>query len=69
MKIEGQKFNGGIRKNDEFILVKEKVAGAYYMTQCSKGISVFIGDWIDLVKKRSTAQQINSADAKSRAAD
>ena len=69
MKIEGQKFSGGIRKNDEFVPVKEKVAGAYYMTQCSKGIRVFIGDWIDHVKKMAIAQQINSADAKSRAAD
>ncbi|MEA2005674.1 MAG: hypothetical protein U9O50_05375 [Acidobacteriota bacterium] len=51
MKIKGQKINGGIRKNDEFIPVKEKVAGAYFMIQCSKGIRVFIGDWIDLVKK------------------
>ncbi len=54
MKIEGQKINGGIRKNDEFIPVKEKVAGAYYMTQCSRGIRVFIGDWIDLVKKEQS---------------
>jgi hypothetical protein len=46
MKIQGQKINGGIRKNDEFIPIKEKVAGAYYMIQSSKGIRVFIGDLI-----------------------
>lgn len=54
MKIEGQKINGGIRKSDEFIPVKEKVAGAYYMTQCSRGIRVFIGDWFDLVEKEQS---------------
>ena len=47
MQIEGQKINGGIRKNDEFIPVKEKISGAYYMKQCSTGIRVFIGDWIN----------------------
>ena len=57
MKIEGQKLNGGIRKNDEFIPVKEKVSGAYYMTQCSKGIRVFIGDWIDHVNKEQSSNK------------
>ncbi len=69
MKIQGQKFNGGIRKNDEFIPVKEKAAGAYYMTQCSKGIRVFIGDWIDHVKTGGCPSNKFSRRKKSSAAD
>ena len=52
MKIEGKKINVGIRKNDEYIPEKEKVAGAYYMIQSSKGIRIFIGDLIELIKKQ-----------------
>jgi hypothetical protein len=54
LKIEEKKINGGIRINDEFIPVKEKVAGVYYMIQSSKGIRVFIGDLIELVNKQQS---------------
>ena len=51
IKIDGQNINGGIRKDDMFILISEKIAGTHYMIQCSNGIRVFIGDWIDHNKK------------------
>ncbi|SDY10252.1 hypothetical protein SAMN05444411_1257 [Lutibacter oricola] len=37
---------GGIRKNDEFVPEKEKIAGTHYMILASKGIRIFIDDWI-----------------------
>lgn len=45
-------IQSGIRKTDEFISVKEKVAGTYYMQQASQGIRIFIGDWIAERKKQ-----------------
>ncbi|SFF81900.1 hypothetical protein [Sunxiuqinia elliptica] len=50
--IDGEIMTGGIRKNDEFISNTEKIAAAHYMTQASRGIRVFIGDWINIMNKK-----------------
>jgi len=41
-------INSGIIRNDEFIPEREKIAAAYYMIQSTKGICVFINDWIEV---------------------
>ncbi|APA00047.1 hypothetical protein BIW12_11745 [Flavobacterium commune] len=52
VKISGKNtIESGIRKTDEFVPIKEKIAGTYYMQQASKGIRIFIGDWIEERKK------------------
>jgi len=50
--IEEETLTGGIRKNDEFISIEEKIAATYYMTQASIGIRIFIGDWINLINQK-----------------
>jgi hypothetical protein len=49
-KIDGSTLTAGIRKNDEFIPDSEKVAGTHYMIRASQGITIFIGDLIDIIK-------------------
>ncbi|PKQ44813.1 hypothetical protein [Confluentibacter flavum] len=52
VKIVGpDTIESGIRKTDEYVPEKEKIAGTYYMQQASKGIRIFIGDWIEERKK------------------
>lgn len=52
IKIVGSdKVESGIRRTDEFVSEKEKIAGTYYMQQSSKGIRIFINDWIEERKK------------------
>ena len=50
--IEEETLTGGIRKNDEFISIEEKIAATHYMTQASIGIRIFIGDWINLINQK-----------------
>lgn len=49
--VEPNTVESGIRLTDEFISETEKIAGTYYMQQSSKGIRIFIGDWIEERKK------------------
>lgn len=55
IKIDGTILTAGIRKNDEFIPETEKIAGTHYMIQASKGISIFMGDLIDIIKNSTNA--------------
>ena len=49
LQIEGNGIiSSGIRKNDEFITDSEKTSGAHYMIQSTKGICVFIKDWLEV---------------------
>ena len=50
-RIEDTVMSGGIRKNDEFISIDEKIAATHYMTQSSKGIRIFIGGWMENINK------------------
>jgi hypothetical protein len=54
-KIENNIISGGIRMTDEFIPESEKKAGTYYMIQTSKGIKIFIDDWIETTNKSTNA--------------
>lgn len=49
-RIEDSIIKGGIRKSDEFISIDEKIAATHYMCQTSKGIRIFIEDWIENIK-------------------
>lgn len=46
--IDGKILKSGILKSDEFISIEEKIAATHYMTQASRGIGIFIGDWIEI---------------------
>lgn len=46
-----QTLVGGIRKNDEFVPENEKIAGTHYMILSSRGIRIFIDDWINNFRK------------------
>jgi hypothetical protein len=50
--VDGEIMTVGIRKNDEFILIDEKIAAAHFMTQASRGIRIFIGDWLDILNQK-----------------
>ena len=50
--VDGEIMKGGIRKSDEFISIDEKIAATHFMTQASRGIRIFIGDWIEIINEK-----------------
>ena len=52
--INDETMTGGIMKSDEFISVNEKIAAAHFMTQSTRGIRVFIGDWIEIINEKQS---------------
>ncbi len=50
--VDEEIITGGIIKGDEFISIKEKISATHFMIQASRGIRIFIGDWIEIIKKQ-----------------